>query len=160
MYIQEAWSLVRKAEYHEPDEEIQWQKAIDLIDRMKKEHKDWESIARKQNLLAKNSEDKYPLKGFSNLRIQDLESVYRLYWALYHIGTGEFIQMMAYSNLSKMAEENGDAIHQKLYQEKSIEAAKKIYTDYAFSQAYDEAGWFWQPVESMKEFVNIGDLAT
>jgi hypothetical protein len=125
---------------------------VQTIERMTHEHPDWSVIAVQQNELARRSEVKYPLKGVEHVEIADLEPVYRNYWALYHVGTGEFIRVMAYSNLAHLARERGDIPRSDYFKRKMFDAAALVRNNYPFAQAYDESGWMWQPAESLREY--------
>lgn len=151
-YLQDAWEHVKTANQRGADEEQQWTSAVQTIERMTREHPDWSVIAVQQNELARRSEEKYPLKGVEHVEISDLEPVYRNYWALYHVGTGEFIRVIAYSNLAHLAGERGDAAQKDFYKKKMFDAATLVRNNYPFAQAYDESGWMWQPVDSLREY--------
>jgi len=84
-----------------------------------------------------------------------LETLYRSYWALYHIGTAEFIRFMGYSELAKIARARGDIPRADAYKPFIADAATKLVTNYFYSQAYDERGWMWQPVNSMFEYLGF-----
>jgi hypothetical protein len=154
LYLREAWSEVRRAERRGADEEARWRGAIRAVEKMLNEHADWVQIAKRQNVDAERSRVKYPLMGMSDLTLKDLEPVYRRYWALYHVGTAEFIRVMAYANLRDIAAERGNgAVHLAL-DKKTKDIAKKLAADYRYAQAFDESGWLWQPVQSLREYVD------
>lgn len=155
LYLQEGWSHVKKAELRGADEEAQWKAALVPIDRMMNEHPDWADIAKRQNLVAKASPEPYPLKGLDQLTLSDLEPVFRKYWALYHVGTAEFVRVMAYTNLRNISRDRGDVAIAAAYEEKARVSAHRLAEDFYYAQAYDESGWFWQPISSLREFVDF-----
>ncbi|MFN0117077.1 MAG: hypothetical protein ACKVQC_02130 [Elusimicrobiota bacterium] len=151
-YVQEAWRHVNSANMGGVQTEKRWLRAIYIIDKMFSDHPDWVSIAESQNKMARRSKEKFPLMGMSNLTVRDLEPVYRKYWALYHLGTAEFIRVMSYAALLHIAVEKKDKEKIKLYTIKIRESANNVIQKYTFSQTYDNSGWLWQPVLSLREY--------
>src|SRR5690349_8927927 len=68
---------------------------------------------------------------------------------LYHVGTAEFIRMMAYSQLADVAAAGGEMAASTNFKQQARAAANEIRDKFPYAQAYDERGWMWQPVESM-----------
>ncbi len=155
IYLQEAWDYVRVARAGGPDTENQWKLAAASVERMLREHPDWCEVARTQNDVARRSKDKYPLYGQDRVKVKDLGPLYKKYWALYHIGAGEFIRFMAYSEVAKLARARFDDVARVAAREKAEEAATNIIRKYSFSQAYDTRGWMWQPVNSLYEYLGF-----
>lgn len=153
LYINEAWKYVRIAERRDSREEENWVKAAATIERMTIDHPDWLTIAETQNNLAKNSGEGFPLMGMGGVTIEELEPIYRRYWALYHVGTGEFIRVMAYSELAHLAKSQKDSVRQVEYEKKARYFAQRIIDKFYYAQAYDKTGWLWQPAVSLREYV-------
>lgn len=122
-YVTRAWKYV---------EEQEWQKAIDMIDRLNTEHEDWIYLAKKQEALAAETDD-FPLR-YLRVEVKDLEPVFKKYWALYHLGTGEYIRLKCYAELGKESE--------------ATAAVVRSLRDYPHAQAYDPNGWMWQMADS------------
>jgi len=155
LYLEDAWDHVSLAKENGPDAEMEWNKALFSAERMLTEHADWSEVAEVQNQIARRSPDKYPLYGMDNVRIKDLEPLYRRYWALYHVGAAEYIRFIAYSELAKMARMKNDDVARIRAKVKSIESATNLIEKYSFAQAYDSRGWMWQPVNSLYEYLGF-----
>jgi hypothetical protein len=87
--------------------------------------------------------------------VVDLEPLYRRYWALYHVGTAEFIRFMGYSELAKIAKQRNDPAAARWYKQRVVEAATAVVTKYYYAQSYDDRGWMWQPVNSLFEYLGF-----
>jgi hypothetical protein len=157
LYVNEAWSYVRIAQRRGPDEEENWVKAAAVVERMLIDHPDWAALAQIQNGFAKKSNDPFPLMGLGGLSLKDLEPVYRKYWALYHVGTSEFIRVMAYSELARLAQMRNDTVVQEAYKLKAEESADRVIKKYYYAQAFDRTGWLWQPATSLREYIDDYD---
>jgi len=155
LYLRDAWRDVRVAQINGPNSAKYWGRALVSVEKMLAEHKDWIQVAKNQNILARNSTEKFPLSGIGNLTTRDLEPVYRKYWALYHIGTAEFIVVMANASLRDLAREKGDYAVADNFNKQAIAAARTITTDFNQAQTFDENGWLWQPAEAIKEYVDL-----
>lgn len=155
LYLHDAWRDIRIAQVNGPGAEKYWRRALAQAERMLNEHKDWTDVAKKQNLKLSRSREKYPLQGVANLTVRDLEPVYRRYWALYHIGTAEFIVVMANASLRDLAREKGREDAALAHNKKAIAAAKRIKNDYTYAQSFDENGWLWQPAQALSEYVDV-----
>ena len=95
------------------------------------------------------------LAGVGNVTVRELEPVYRKYWALYHIGTAQFIVVMANASLRDLAREKGDLVKAETFNIQATSAAKVILSDFNYAQSYDENGWLWQPAQAVREFVDL-----
>lgn len=155
VYLNRAWNIVKEAREDESLSKEKWVKAIKIAENMIAEHPDWVTMAKVQNDLAARSYPQYPLLGEDGVTVSDLEPIFRQYWALYHIGTCEFIRFMGYSELALQARENGDLVARETAKEKAYEAAAKIIQDYRYSQAYDDRGWLWRPINSLYEYLGF-----
>ncbi|MFN0117076.1 MAG: hypothetical protein ACKVQC_02125 [Elusimicrobiota bacterium] len=153
-FVNEAWRQVNLAQKHAANEELRWKKALQILDQMSSEHPDWIQIAQIQNSVAGQTKDKFPLMGRGGVTIKDIEPIYRKYWALYHMGTAEFIRVMAYSGLANLSDNKGLIEASKAYRKKMDESAQNIIKRYSFAQAYDRGGWFWQPIFSLSDYGN------
>jgi hypothetical protein len=131
-----------------------------MANRMLSEHQDWVEVAKVQNDSLRNASEKFPLSGIANLTERELENVYRKYWALYHIGTGEFIRVMAFSQLAHIAKDRNETVVELAYEQKARASAQRIIDRYFYAQAYDKTGWMWQPVVSLREYVDGFDETT
>lgn len=152
LYVREGWQHVDEARSDKEHAERAWTAAAGIIERMNTEHPDWMLMAVHQNRLAAESKDKFPLMGRSNLTPEDVYPVFKKYWALYHVGGGEFIKVMAYMSLSNLADEKGDYERKMEMKKKAWESAKRIVNDYYYAQVYDTSGWLWQPAQSLREY--------
>ncbi len=108
LYLRDAWRDVRVAQINGPNADKYWERAVEKASLMLSEHKDWSDVAKVQNRAAKRSSEQFPLTGVDNLTVKDLEPVFRKYWALYHVGTAEFILVMSNAGLRDIAREKGD----------------------------------------------------
>ncbi len=154
-YLHDAWRDIRIAQINGPGAEKYWRRALAQAERMLNEHKDWIEVARVQNKKAASAREKYPLQGVANLTVKDLEPVYRKYWALYHIGTAEFIVVMSNASLREIAREQGREDLAEAHHLKAVEAARRIKTNYTYAQSFDENGWLWQPALALGEYVDV-----
>jgi len=161
LYLDDAWRNVVKARRLGGSEaEEYWIKAAEAAEKMIVQHPDWCQIAEDQNKLASLAPEKYPLYGRDKIKISDLEPLYRKYWALYHIGTAEFIRFMAYSELAKIAGNRGETRGRARARDKVIESVTNIIYRYPFSQGYDRRGWMWQPVNSISEYLGFNKFSS
>ena len=120
-YIQDAWQGWNTGD---------WQKAVDEIEAMIKEHPDWLEVAKRQNeALEKRG-------GYIQYNGANAEDIFN-YWAVNDIGVGYFILVRGYDELGE--------------HEKAVEAAVEILTNYNNAQCWDPQGWFWQPVISLRK---------
>ncbi|MCK5346238.1 MAG: tetratricopeptide repeat protein, partial [Candidatus Heimdallarchaeota archaeon] len=119
----------------------QWQEVVNLVEKMFKDHPDWEeSIARLQQREAAK------LGFFPQASTErELTPIFKKFWAVYHLGTAHFQAMVAYQNLGN--------------HEKALEHAKEIITNYSWAQCWDphgdrdnnpETGWMWQIIISLQ----------
>ncbi len=155
LYLRDAWRDLRVAQINGPKAELYWSCARATCERMLREHQDWVDVAMSQNNSLRLSRQPFPLTGVANLTERDLEPVYRKYWALYHIGTAEFILVVANAGLRDIYRERGDVGRADALNLKAIEAAKRIKKDFCFAQSYDEGGWLWQPAQAINEYVDL-----
>lgn len=155
LYLRDAWHDVQIAQINGPNADKYWMRAVAKVSQMLSEHKDWSDIAKEQNIIARRSTDRLPLNGRTNLTPHDLEPVLKKYWALYNVGTAEFILVLGNANLRDLAHDNGDNVASDTYNINAIEAARRILNYYDCAQTYDEKGWFWQPANAIHEYVDI-----
>lgn len=128
-YINKAWDYANSEK---------WQQAVATIDRLHNEHPEWERIAVEQERMAAK-EPEFPLRYANKIQIEDLTAIYKKYWALYHLGTGEFIRLRGNFQLGR--------------EDQAVLAMKHILTQYQHAQAYDPGGWLWQIKDSaLNEF--------
>jgi len=130
-YLDDAWKFVNSQ---------QWQKAADMIDRMRSEHPDWIALAKTQEQVASRAAT--PQRPFAMIGPDgSKEDIFRKYFMLYHVGTAEFIRAKAYERLGQRA--------------KALESALAILRDYPHAQA-DGGNTFWQPARSLA--IELPDL--
>lgn len=154
-YLRDAWKEYRQADRKAGDEEEHWKRAIAIIEQMLDEHPDWIDVAKAQNMIAKNSKENFPLKGDLHVTTKELEPVYRKYWALYNVGTAEFIRVIAHVNLRNLAKLKKDNVASLTNEYKAQTAARRLSRDYYYAQCYDEKGWMWQLVLSLRDTVDF-----
>ncbi|MBI3291293.1 MAG: hypothetical protein HYZ73_00530 [Elusimicrobia bacterium] len=128
-YLKAAWAAVTRAQQAEKMDPYQaetaWMTAVQEAEAMLRHHPNWVRRARAQAAQAAQAED---LPSASE--VAELKPIFQKYWALYHIGTAQFIRAMGYSHLG--------------FPKKAQEAAREIVTHYTWAQAWDPHGWFWQ----------------
>ncbi len=159
LYLRDAWRDIRVAQINGPNAEKYWLRSLEAAQKMLMEHKDWIAVAKSQNRSLKSAVEKFPLSGIGNVTVHDLEPVYRKYWALYHIGTAEFIVVMANASLRDLAKERGDLANAEIFNTRAVGAAERILNDFTYAQSYDENGWLWQPAQALREYVDIAGKA-
>lgn len=158
-YLMEAWRHVRLAQKKTDGEKEHWQRALGTIDRMITKHPQWVEAAEKQNRDAAASDDAFPFKSDkAKITMADVQPLFQKYWALYHLGTAEFIRVMAYDHLQKIAHTQNDKRAWAEFQWKKVDAADRIVSNYSYAQVFDQGGWMWQPITSLREYVDFSEL--
>ncbi len=158
-YLMEAWRHVRLAQKKTEQEKEHWQRALGTVDRMISKHPQWVEAAENQNRLAAESDDAFPYKSDkAKITMADVQPLFQKYWALYHLGSAEFIRVMAYDNLQKLAHTQNDKRAWAEFQWKKVDAADRIVSNYSYAQVFDQGGWMWQPITSLREHVDFSEL--
>ncbi len=161
LFLEDAWLYVMKGRKLQGLEaKDYWTRAAEAAESMLNQHPDWCRIAESQNKMAAISGDKYPLYGRDKVSIKDLEPLFRKYWALYHVGTAEFVRFIAYSELAKIAGNWGDSGARVKARDNAIDAVTKIIYKYPYAQAFDKRGWMWQPVNSVSEYLGFNKYSS
>lgn len=159
-YVNQAWGHVISAQKPVGNSEASWKKALEAVERLFKDHPEWVKAAQEQNDNLAQLDEKFPLKDMESLSAAQVEPIFKKYGTLYHVGTAEFIRIMAYNNLQRIAQEKND---KRLWAElhwKKIEAAERLINKYYFAQAFDQQGWMWQPALSLNEYIDVDDIPT
>lgn len=130
-----AWSTVTLAQATEgtdPSHAQQvWTRAIRDVETMLATHPRWVHLARQQEPSA--AHDPQLIQEDTK---DDRRLILEKYWALYHIGTAQFIRVMGYAHTGEDS--------------KALEAAAEILAYYQHAHAWDSRGWFWSVARSLE----------
>lgn len=153
LYVERAWIHANRALKAGAAEGRHWRRALRTVERMFAEHPDWKAIAAYQNKEAAKAGDRFPLKGIDGLTDADVFPIFKKYWALYHVGTAEFIRVMAAARLAELARAEGKMNAYTRYRVAAARAAEEVRSRFYLAQTFDRRGWFWQPVDSLSQYL-------
>ncbi|MFA5116580.1 MAG: hypothetical protein WC486_04775, partial [Candidatus Omnitrophota bacterium] len=105
--------------------------AVSEIEVMLNANSEWQRFADEQEARAEE------LSYIPDTSKEDLTQIFTQYWALYHLGTAQYIRLASYAE-SKQAD-------------KAVEVAKEILSHYAYAYSWDPQGWFWSIVGALKD---------
>ncbi|MDD4908217.1 MAG: hypothetical protein PHJ00_04060, partial [Candidatus Omnitrophica bacterium] len=129
IYVSFAW-----VEYNKKD----FSAAIKRIESMINEHPEWQEAAYKQEADAV-AKGELPS---STPTQEELTNIYGQNWALYHLGTAQYIRLSSYMELQQA--------------DKGKEIMREIMTHYAWAYSWDPQGWLWSVLGGAKD--NYPDL--